>query len=72
MKKKPELPDVGEMTNELAGVLAFVREALAPLDETVRGYRDQLIRDGWSETAAEQMAVGLHQLLLPTILNSGS
>ncbi|MUN41425.1 hypothetical protein [Actinomadura litoris] len=70
-RKQPEPPDVNDAANMLAGGLADIREALGPLDETVRGYRDQLQRDGWSTAAAEQMAITLHQLMLARLFTEG-
>lgn len=40
--------------------LANWRAALAPLDEAVLGYRRQLLSDGWSPDAAEEMALTLY------------
>lgn len=50
--------------HKLAEALADLRERLAPLDEAALGYRRQLEEQGWSPTAAEQMALAFHTILL--------
>jgi len=62
VKKQPEAPDAAAFAHQLAAGLADIREALGPLDEAVRGYRDQLERDGWTTSAAEQMALAFYSL----------
>ncbi|WP_141576162.1 hypothetical protein [Actinomadura sp. WMMA1423] len=61
---RPEEPDEAEPDKDLphmfAQNLAEFRENLAPLDEAARGYRTQLIADGWSEDAAENMALAFY------------
>lgn len=68
MRKQPDAPpDIPTFAHQLAAGIADLREFLGPLDDAVRGYREELRRDGWSETASEQMAVGLHAYLLNQI-----
>ena len=45
---------------DFAATVAGIVEAWAVVREAVNGYRAQLIADGYSETAAERMAIDLH------------
>ena len=54
--------------HEFAKGLAVFREIVAPVDETVLGYRRQLEADGWSPTAAEHMALSLHGVLMAQLV----
>jgi hypothetical protein len=54
--------------HEFAKGLAVFREIVAPIDETVLGYRRQLEAAGWSPTAAEQMALSLHGVLMAQLV----
>jgi hypothetical protein len=44
-----------------------VLESASSLIEMVAGYRENCIKNGFSETAAEEMAVAMHGLMLTKI-----
>jgi hypothetical protein len=47
-----------------------VLDQLGPLKDAVDGYRQDWIRRGYSETAAERMAMDLHAGLLNAVFTS--
>ncbi|MBM9464650.1 hypothetical protein JL108_14430 [Aeromicrobium sp. YIM 150415] len=51
MTKKQDQPEV-----QLASDLAKMQEMFAVLEESARGMRQRLEREGWSPTVAEQVA----------------
>lgn len=60
-----------EEQSELQQSMADVVAGVAPLRDAVAGYRESLIRDnGFSDTAAEQMAVDFHHFMVQSILKS--
>ena len=56
--------DAAAIAHQIAQGVAQLRECMAPIDEAVTGYRQQLQEAGWSPTAAEQMAVEFHRMLM--------
>lgn len=60
--------DAGAMANQVAQVVAGMREAFAPMDEAALGYRAQLEKAGWSPTVAEQMAAQFYTFTIATFM----
>lgn len=54
----------------LLPALADLMEGLDPVRAAARGYREALLRDGWSETAAELMATHLHNEMITQAFES--
>lgn len=55
------------MSENLPGeMLLETLEGIKQILEVVDLYRDECLRHGYSPTAAEQMALGFHQMLLLT------
>lgn len=48
----------------LAASMTTLIEMIQPIREAVLGYKAQLSGDGWSDSAAEKMAVELHNALI--------
>lgn len=71
-KPTPAAPDEpGEdRAHAFAQGLASDRELLAPLDEAAIGYRTQLVADGWSPEAAENMALAFYGTQLNMLTNT--
>jgi len=55
------------VSDEFAAGLALMLEQIAPVKEAAQGYREQLRRDGWSEPAAEEMAMELHNHMISMV-----
>lgn len=71
-KPTPAAPTEPEMdrAHAFAQGLASDRELLAPLDDAAKGYRAQLITDGWSLEAAEHMALAFYTTQLAMLTNT--
>lgn len=60
-----------EVKNQTEAFMAML-EMVSPLAQTVAGYREECIRQGFSPTAAEEMAVALHQTILISTFQQGT
>lgn len=45
--------------DEMANAMLEMLEMVAPIREAMKGYKAQLIADGWSEPSAEKIAAAL-------------
>lgn len=66
----PGLPDPHQFANQLAEAIALINQMIAPVDEAALGYRRTLEEQGWSPTAAEEMALNYHGLLMNQLKGS--
>lgn len=64
----PNSFDPHEAANELAQIMAQMKESFAPVEESARGYRDRLkIEFGWNDAAAQEIAVAYFHLMIRMI-----
>lgn len=63
-KKKADPPQPLDFANDVAKGVALISASLEPVYESTKGYRNRCIEDGWSESAAEMMAVQYHGNLM--------
>lgn len=55
----------GNAANAIAGLMAEMSEALAPIEEAARGYRDRLKTEhGWNDKAAQEIATAYFRLMV--------
>lgn len=66
MSEQPFDPEF--IAHQFAEGIARMRGAMAPLDEATLGYRTQLIGSGWSQEAAEDMAVQFFTMLMSKLV----
>lgn len=66
MKRKKTEEDTQplDFANDVAKGVALISASLEPAYESAKGYRNRAIEDGWSEEAAEMMAVQYHGNLM--------
>ena len=60
------------MTPEQQEAFMKMSDGLDSILEAVNGHRAKCLRDGYSETAAEQMAMQLHGALIHTVFVKGA
>lgn len=58
------------MTPDQTNALLGFSEALSPMLDMVDGHREEMIRRGYSPTAAEAMAVEFHRHMLAQVFSS--
>jgi hypothetical protein len=56
-----------EAANGLAEICATITELIAPAAETAKGYRDQMLSEGWSREAAEHMGIEVYQTIMEMV-----
>lgn len=61
-----------DMAAEYAQGLVSMAETLRPLLDAVDGHRNEALARGYSPTAAEQMALVYHQLLIAQLVAGAS
>lgn len=62
----------GELAHEFAKSCANFSEILAPLRDATNGYKQSYMADGWSEEAAEAMAVQYHAAMIAPFISQNS
>lgn len=67
-RKQEQTPDpdwAGKMSHEFAKSCAdFSEGVLGPLRDAVNGYKQSYVDRGWSQEAAEAMAVQYHSIMI--------
>lgn len=61
-------PDPNVVAVEMVTFMSAMVTATLPIAEACQGYRERLKREGWSDTAAEKMAVDFHAALIRKVL----
>lgn len=62
-----DMPPYSDGTNEIAAIMAQVDAMMAPVLETVVGYRKRIIDAGFSEPTADKMSEDYHNTLMTII-----
>jgi hypothetical protein len=60
---KPTEPTLEEITHGITDSLINAAQMFEPIREATNAYRDKCINEGWSQDAAEAMAVQYHAIL---------
>ena len=63
---------MAEAANALAEICATITEVTTPAIETAAGYRDQMIKEGWSREAAEHIGIEIYQTVMEMVRQSMS
>ncbi len=66
-----EMPDDEDQVTGTRVMLIGLAAQLSPMMEAVAGHREDALRRGFSEQAAELMAVSYHSMLLQTMMSGG-
>jgi hypothetical protein len=63
-------PEMETVLNDFAMGLASIKENLAPVREAVEGYRAEMVRYGYPDDLARQMAADYHRYLMSMMVRS--
>jgi len=58
---------MAEALNAVAETCAAITEVATPAVEAAAGYRDQMIKEGWSREAAEHIGIEVYQTIMEMV-----